>query len=84
MIHSVWIVKDGVCLSHLDCGCLEIEDDLLTGLFTAISAFIEVEIKRKLNSLIIREFKFVFDKEDDLFFIIKSEKIDNEYLIHQK
>ncbi|MHA1293035.1 MAG: hypothetical protein ACTSQJ_10235 [Promethearchaeota archaeon] len=84
MIHSVWIVKDGVCLIHVDCGCFEIEDDLLTGLFAAISSFAEIEIKRKLNSLILGEFKFIFEKQNDLYFIIKSEKIDNEYLLHKK
>ncbi|MHA1147082.1 MAG: hypothetical protein ACTSR8_02445 [Promethearchaeota archaeon] len=84
MIHSVWIVNDGICLIHVNCTCLDIEDDLLTGLFSAISSFAEVEIKRNLNSITIGEFKFLFEKENNLYFIVMSEKNDNEYLLHKK
>jgi hypothetical protein len=84
MIHSVWIVKDTINLFHLDCGCFDIEHDLLTGFFSALSIFAEDTIQRKVNSISIGEFRFIFEKNNDIYFIIKTEKEDNKYLVHKK
>jgi len=51
MIHSVWIVKDGINLCNINCNCIDIENNLITGLFSAITAFVETEISRNLNTI---------------------------------
>ncbi|MHA1341232.1 MAG: hypothetical protein ACTSO2_14760 [Promethearchaeota archaeon] len=84
MIHSLWILKNNICIFHLDCGCLEVDQQLFSGFLSALSLFSKETIQREINSLIIQEFKFIFEKHKDLNFILSAEKKDNDYLLHKK
>ena len=44
MIRSVWIVKDGINFCNINCNCIDIENNFITGLFSAITVFVEIEI----------------------------------------
>ncbi len=68
---------------YLDCGCFDVENELLTGFFSALSIFAESTIKRKINSINIGEFQFIFEKNEGLYFILKTELEDNKYLVHK-
>ena len=69
MIHSVWIVKDGINFCNINCNCIDIENNLITGLFSAITAFVEPEISRNLNTIQIGEFKFFFLKKLKIYIL---------------
>ncbi|MHA1271109.1 MAG: hypothetical protein ACTSPY_15050 [Candidatus Helarchaeota archaeon] len=83
MIHSLWILKDGICLLQLNCGCFEINPHLFTGFLSALSSFTQETIKQNINIIVLEDLKFIFDKNNDLYFILCSEKLDNNVLLHK-
>lgn len=83
MIHSTWILKKSICLLQLTCGCFEVDQHLFSGFLSALASFAKATIKREINIIAIEDLKFIFEKNEDLFFILCADKNDNNLLLHK-
>jgi hypothetical protein len=68
----------------LSCGCFEVDHHLFTGFLSALSSFTKATMKREMNTVLIEDLKFVFEKNNDLYFILCADKSDNNILLHKK
>ena len=84
MIHSIWIIRKSVCLFQMSCECFEVDPQLFSGLLSAIASFTKETLEREINKVVIEDLKFVFEKNNDLFFILCADKKDNNILLHKK
>ena len=84
MIHSLWIIKDNICIFYTDCECCEIDKDLFSGLLSAMSVFSREMTKREIKTLILEDLKLVIENNNGLFFVLSAEKKDNNILLHKK
>ena len=85
MIHSLWILNNnGICIFQLNCGCFEIDPQLFSGLLSALSSFTRETIKREINTILIEDVKFIFEKSNNLYFVLCADKKDNNILLHKR
>ncbi len=84
MIQSMWILKNTVLIFHQDWGKVDIQDDLFSGLLSALNIMAKETVGQKIHNIILENLKFVFDKNGEYYFIFCAEKNDNNLLIHKK
>ncbi len=84
MIHSLWILRNTVLIFHQDWGKFDIQDDLFSGLLSALNIVARETIGERLHNIVMENFKFVFDKNGDYYFVICADKEDNNLLLHKK
>ena len=84
LIQALWILKESVLIFHQDYGSIDIEDDLFSGLLSAIVVLGKETVGRKIHSIVMEDLKFIFEKNSDFYFIICSDKDDNNILLHKK
>ena len=84
MIHSTWILKDSFCLLQFSGEGFDMDHHLFSAFLSALSSFTKETMKRELNTFVIEDMKFIFEKNKELYFIICADKNDNNILLHKK
>lgn len=84
MIQALWILKNSLLIFHQDYGSIDIEDDLFSGLLSAIVILGKETVGRKIHSIVMEDLKFIFEKNEEYYFILCAEKDDNNILLHKK
>ena len=84
MIQALWILKDTKLIFHQDYGEIDINDDLFSGLLSAIVIMGKETVDRRIHSIVTEDLKFIFEKNNDYYFILCAEQDDNNVLLHKK
>ncbi|MBS7247284.1 MAG: ADP-ribosylation factor-like protein [Candidatus Jordarchaeales archaeon] len=86
MIWDIYVItSSGICLFHKSYHKQWIDESIISGFLTAFASFIKsFDSEEEIESVVMRNIKFVYSSYDELLFIICADKNERDELLKKK
>ncbi len=86
LIWDVYIIlSSGICLFHKSYHRSWIDESIISGFLTAFASFIKsFDAEEEIESVVMKNIKFVYSSYDELFFVICADKNEDDVILKRK